>query len=283
MTIKEFIWDLFPHFYKEFDTYKDGEGKGLLERFIKIFGEEVDDEVLNILDEDSDDYYQKNLIPLQADEKFINILAIFLGNPPSILETLEYSKLLQYIVYIYKLKGTKLAYHLFLNLLGFTVVIEEFDPEETTYENIYDNSLLYDELNYYDDESSTCATAYCSDYKLTLTPINEGTVLTEELENQIKTIVRFIEPINARLQPLEMELIEHGGNDTGTYCILQHLSMHLALDHGNDQIPEGSYDEYYLSSYDCDGTQVAHQGLLTFDNDEVTFDEGVIDWSQVYH
>lgn len=283
MTIKEFIWDLFPVFYKEFDTHKDGNGKGLFERFIKVFGEEVDEEVINLLNEDSDDYYQKNLIPLQSDPKFINILAAFLGNPPSIWDDLEYAKLLQYIVIIYKLKGTKLAYHLFLNLLGFTVVIEEFDPQELTYENLYDNSLLHDELNYYDDESLTCTTAYCSDYKLTLTPIDEGLTLTDELENKIKTIIRFIEPINARLQPLEIELIEHGGNDIGTYCILQHLSIHLALDHGTDPYPDGSYDEYYLSSYDCDGTQVPHQGLLTFDNDEVQFDEGIIDWSQVYH
>ena len=49
MSISNFLWELFPGFYKEFDTYKDQQGKGLLERYINAIGTEVDQEVLKYL------------------------------------------------------------------------------------------------------------------------------------------------------------------------------------------------------------------------------------------
>jgi len=92
MEIKKFIWDLLPYFYDKHDLNPDMDGKGVLRRLMELLGEEWDDNVLNYLNEDSDDYFLKNLNPLLADQRFINIIADILGNPPIILDGLEYAK-----------------------------------------------------------------------------------------------------------------------------------------------------------------------------------------------
>ena len=137
MDIKKLIWDLFPYYYDKHDPNPDGDGKGILRRLMEVFGEEWDENLMKHLDEDSDDYYLHNLNPLLADERFINILADILGNPPIILDEQEYAKLLKYIVAIYKVKGSKLAYQIFFGLLGFNVEINPISP------TVYDPSKIF--------------------------------------------------------------------------------------------------------------------------------------------
>lgn len=269
MSIKEFIWNLFPYFYDNLDTYKDHEGKGLLRRFMGVFGEEVDQEIIKLLNEDSDDYFLKNVDPETADDKFINILADILGNPPIILDTLEYRKLLQYIVYIYKVKGSKLAYQIFFGLLGFNVSINEIEPDLSIFENRYDTGLRYDTGNRYDYGSSIAANR-CSFYELTLTPIDPEMTIPDNIYEKVQRIISFIEPINARLKA--NFTIEKTPSDIAGYGIPQKL--YLALQGDN-------LDEYITIFYDANGNISIGDEFITFDSEEVTFDSPQIRWSQV--
>ena len=49
-SFKENLFSFFPNYYKENDTYKDSEGKGILERFIEVCSEYFDTEVMPDID-----------------------------------------------------------------------------------------------------------------------------------------------------------------------------------------------------------------------------------------
>lgn len=187
----EYIFGLFPHYYKQYDSYKIG-GKGLLERFLETLGGELDDETMKFLDEDNNEYYLNNLDPLLADINLLPHLMDELSNPPKILtDNTSYRKLLKYIVSLYKIRGTKRSYVLYFELLGFTIDLIEHAPDPIIpyiYDSIfiYDNGVLYDSVG--------CI--YCSDYSII---IQGNYVITQAIINQIALIISFNEPINARM------------------------------------------------------------------------------------
>ena len=47
---KTYLFDKLPGFFKREDTFKDGNDEGLLERYLKIFGEELDENVSDDID-----------------------------------------------------------------------------------------------------------------------------------------------------------------------------------------------------------------------------------------
>ncbi len=248
MDFKNYTWDLFPAFYKQFDSYKDQDGEGFLERFVKIFGEEVDEEVMKHLDEESDDYYHKNLDPQFTNaDKLLHVIAELLGAPPNLLSDVEYRLLLKYIVKIYKFKGTFEAYKMFFNLWGFDVELDEKDPDQIVFTNLYDSGLYYDDLNRYDEDKPTCNTSYCSEYILTITPRDPNFTLTPELEYKLLEVAQFIEPINASVL-VELPDIEVSDTDIGTYCIQEHLSIVVTT-------PQDETAYIFKAWWDCDGIE----------------------------
>lgn len=202
-TFKNFIFQsLFPVYFKENDSYKDSDGKGLLERYMENFGAELDEffipqirDYLNIID------------PLITDGRFLNAIAYTLGNPPDItLNESDYRKLLSYVVDIYKVKGTKLSYELLFNLLGLKVTITEIYIDDV----IYDNNLLYDTISKYDTFCESCSKykIHYGDYFESCKPGSIGfleTVILPEVINKIIEVIHFIEPINAKLDSLYRE------------------------------------------------------------------------------
>ena len=48
--LKEYIKAELPDYILENDSYKDGSDKGFIERFLEIFGEELDDNTLTSLE-----------------------------------------------------------------------------------------------------------------------------------------------------------------------------------------------------------------------------------------
>lgn len=270
MEIKKFIWDLLPYFYDKHDLNPDMDGKGVLRRLMELLGEEWDDNVLNYLNEDSDDYFLKNLNPLLADQRFINIIADILGNPPIILDDLEYAKLLKYIIAIYKVKGSKLAYQIFFRLLGFTIIINELEPDEDSYDNLYDIGLLYDTNAQYDLDYFL-GSNHCVEYELSLNPIDPGMELPADLEDKVARIISFIEPINAQLRPtIFSKLLEP--SDLGGYGIAQQLFISLE----NEE-----EFEYTSIHYDVYGNPTPGDDIKRFDDDTITFDDKQIRWSTI--
>ena len=199
-SLRFFLFNNLPIRYKIDDTYKDNNDRGLLERYLEIFGLEVDEEITPLIQN-----YINNVDPTLADEKFLNYLAYTLGNPPDMWnDPVKYAKLLRYIMSVYKVKGTILSYQLFFALLGFSVSVVEYPPIEY----IMDEGHLMDE-----DKIMDTHCPGCSDYDLIFSIlVNPNsvfncsapsvTVLDQTTIDLINKVIKFIEPINAHLRDL---------------------------------------------------------------------------------
>lgn len=120
--------NLLPSYFKSNDTYKDDDGKGILERFINICGSYFGDihnnisGIMNILDFDEDNNYL-----------YINLVWEFLGSIPygygalisgdnnnywepnlNSVPRAKSNRILKYVVSLYKIRGTKKFYEILL-------------------------------------------------------------------------------------------------------------------------------------------------------------------------
>ena len=201
IDFKTYLFELLPHYFKSEDSYKDADGKGLLERYLSIFGAHIAEEIipeivcyLNIIDSSV------------CEDRFLTPLSKSLGSPPDIFQSeLEYRNLLTYIVSIYKIKGTRESYELFFNILGFDIVITEIVPVSVATVNElgtrYDseNEIRYDSDNpSFTYDLGTCEP--CSQYDIELTPkVGTFIEINNSLRNRINQTISFNEPINAKL------------------------------------------------------------------------------------
>lgn len=189
-----FIPDKLPVYFRMNDSYKDKNGDGLLMRYLTVFGDEIDQEIIPTIE------CYINIIDAQkADAKFLTHISDVLGNPPDVFgQDDKYRNLLSYICSIYKIKGTKVAYELFFSILGFDIDLVEIEPNQgfSEYDDggQYDNGLIYD--------VNRCEP--CSEYDITFYPKDAGFVLTPDIVDKLKSAIKFNEPINARLRNLTM-------------------------------------------------------------------------------
>lgn len=121
MDLKHLI-NYLPFYYKEADSYKDNDGKGILEKFLEICGnyflenikEPVDNTLENLLkvDENANDYYLNLIWYWFGEFPFIDL------NQSSILSLDKKQKtdLLKYLVSLYKIRGTEKFYQVVFNL-----------------------------------------------------------------------------------------------------------------------------------------------------------------------
>lgn len=190
---EDFFFRQLPLYFKANDSYKNVDGEGLLERFLKVPGIELD----NYIIPKAETYMEirdANLTP----DNLLPSLAKDLGSPPNLLiDPADFRKLLTYIVTFYKIKGTKEAYELFFAFLGYIVTIIEYPPADSR----MDIGLLMDDGNLMDN-----ACPVCSDYEIVLMlagsecdPTVVPTYLDQDLIALINIIVSFAEPIHANL------------------------------------------------------------------------------------
>ena len=111
-----FLFGKLPYYFKENDSYKDGNDEGLLERYMEIFCAEIDNELSPFIDEVLDITNAEALSGLTRDNptELLQHISELFGNPPDvgIGETYsgdedEYIILLRYIVHILRTKGTR--------------------------------------------------------------------------------------------------------------------------------------------------------------------------------
>jgi hypothetical protein len=196
IQFKTFLFERLPYYFKSQDTYKNINNQGLLERYLSIFGSHIDEDIipditcyLNILDASI------------CEEKFLTHISDSVGNPPDVFQTeAEYRNLLLYIVSIYKIKGTRNSYELFFSILGFNVIITEIAP------NLSGNTIRYNSNIRYDTEGSDYDVGKCtpcSQYDIELTS-KQGSNVKMQIStyNKIKEVIKFNEPINAKLRNL---------------------------------------------------------------------------------
>jgi hypothetical protein len=194
-SFKEFFRNLLPHYIVIEDSYKDSNDQGLFERYFVLFGENLDDEKAQQIDE-----YLNIIDPQICEGKFLTHISDTLGNPPDVfLVEEQYRNLLYYIVSIYKIKGTKKAYALFFAILGFVIEIEEI-PLLTPTSN-YDNDADYDndlETDVYDQ--NVCQP--CSFYTIKFYYADNNESLSLQTLGLLRAAIDFNEPINAKLKSL---------------------------------------------------------------------------------
>lgn len=265
---QKFLFRQLPLYFKVKDTYKDNNDRGLLERYLEIFGVEIDDEIKPQIDN-----YLSIINPFETDAKFLTTLGYTLGSPPDLLnDDAKYAKLLAYIISIYKIKGTAKSYESLFALLGFLVTISELPPSEPT---LLDDSNILDEDN---TEAETFDTGCppCSEYEIIVStllttgggcpPPTFGVVDNTILPTFIK-IIEFNQPINAHLKGLI-----NGGKlcENIDLCIHSLITIDTLLITALDNLlildDSEIMDDYVLSSSqvvseDCSGNPLPLGGI----------------------
>lgn len=193
-----FFFSLFPNFHKENDTNKDINDRGLLERYLDVPSEELEDNFKPM----AENYLE--IVDMQAcDPKFLNHIAYALGNPPDVVnnETL-YRRLLQEIVTVFKIKGTIPSYQILFNLLGYSITITEYPCDKVLYD---DGVHTYDDgISFYDKYCCTCS-EYSIAFSNYLNDCSDPTTfspLSQTILDNLYKIIFYIEPINAKLRDL---------------------------------------------------------------------------------
>jgi hypothetical protein len=203
VVFKDWLFTLFPRYYIQGDTNPVG-GKGLFERYLEVFGAELDEHLTPKIT----DLTNLNSIA-SVDSKYLTYLAWMCGNPPDLFYSeARYRRFIQYFTDIIKNKGTVKGYELLFGLLGCTVVITEIPLVDSRYD-VYDESTppvvihQYDELLKYDEECPTC-----SKYNLTINDpegncqILSTTDTSSAVYLLLQALIKFVEPINVTLETL---------------------------------------------------------------------------------
>lgn len=189
MEFKDWFFKQFPEVYQSGDSYKDTSGEGLLQRYLRTFGLELDDEIVPYIINFSDIWdYQV------CEAKFLPLIATLLGSPPSFDSDADnYRKVLAYAVAIYKVKGTIRAYQIMMGIMGFSIDILFDDPKVKI---TYDEPVIYDEEPDPEQYDSECD--YCTDYWIAYNKDNE--VADPDILAKLANVICFLQPINAKFQ-----------------------------------------------------------------------------------
>ncbi len=237
---KDWFFSLLPFHFKLNDTYKDTNGEGILERFLRNPGDEIDEQVIPFIE----GYIAAT--SLGGDPKFLTHIAYTLGNPPDLWlgnDNTKYDLFLQHVVSIYKIKGTIKSYELMFLLLGYIVTIVEY-PEYVP--AAFDSGGEFDSGLYFDGKCPTC-----SDYSIFITPANVDCynpqlyVITQQMIDLFWLIIKWLEPINAHL--IEFTPLVTVCDDVNA-CIDEHVTAELysvpGFDLGNDFDDGNEFEQY---------------------------------------
>ncbi len=192
MMWKERIWKYFGAAFHILDKQGvvDNEGKGELQRFNEIIGEDIDDMIEPLID----GLINNTLIPDTMYDRFISLFEITIGMTMRLTNGIELRrKVLKFAFHLYKIRGTKRGYEVPLRMLGFDSV----EIVESWVVSSLDSPLTLDDPIRRLDSGGRCQG--CSGYELRLTGTFE---LTAEIMRAVGEVIEFNEPINARLTGL---------------------------------------------------------------------------------
>jgi phage tail-like protein len=240
ITFADHLFAKLPYLYKQLDTYKDTADEGLLERYLRTFGLEIDEEITPQIEN-----YLDQVNPLLANENILSHIAYTLGRPPDFFDDPDkYRKLLSVLVTLYKWKGTAKSYEALFGLFGLGILITENYPEDY----IYDSTFTFDSEKIFDHVCISCV-----EYDIDYWNIEDDCTVPEfgDVDESVlavfNQILCWIEPINATLNELVHSLnicegISTEVTETTNFSVL-------------------SFDYYYDSSFTYD----ASPSLATFD------------------
>jgi len=170
------------------DNNKDLNGKGTLERFNECIGLDMD-MIYPLVENLMDNLYN----PKTCFDRYVPYLESMLGFSINngllyLFNTIQWRRIVvQNILHYYTIKGTKKGYEVLFNLIGISMELTESFGHNT-----FDSPITFDDnIRHFDTGCQTCS---CYHLKL-VGPMP----MTDELNVVIGNIIRFNEPINARL------------------------------------------------------------------------------------
>lgn len=186
--LKEYVISLVDDYILSSDSYKDVNGKGFVQRYLEIFGAELDEYYYPLIEGLENEWNPLTV----TNTGYLDYIAFLLGDIPNIAtDTESYRRVLTYIVSIYKIKGTLKSIYAILYPLKVVVTdIVELDPGAVQ----YDTGLTYDDGHLYDNNCPQC-----SEFDLEVTSV---LALTTELYNKILDTLPLVLPINFKLRTL---------------------------------------------------------------------------------
>src|SRR5690606_8746152 len=182
----DFLIGLLPSYILENDSYKVG-GKGFVERYLSIFGDEWDEQFLGFIQD-----FVDILGPYSTDEKYLEYLEDLQGDIENYTDTEQHRrKVISYIISIYNVKGTKKSITQVLAIMGIKVVSIEI---QTTPISAYDTiGVFYDADPPFLYDASSCS--LCSTINITGTYLG-GFGLTEDQQIIVEKLIELVLPIN---------------------------------------------------------------------------------------
>lgn len=182
-SIKQILFSLFGTYFNEYDTNKDANDKGTLERYNEIIGEDVDDNILPHIR----DMVADNLNPEELLVQFLGLRENSLGIEIDFFSTnIWRRRILKYYVKWVQMKGSSDCLRLMFGMLGISMTL----TTSNTYYS-FDDITFDDPNRVFDLDCNNCV-----EYELILT----GNIpLDADLTNYILGVIEFNEPINADL------------------------------------------------------------------------------------
>lgn len=232
---RDWFFKQLPGYFKNEDTYKNLDGEGLVERYLRNFGQELDDGIYPYI-RDFIDLFDA----LKCQESLLPHLSFVLGLPPNIDNTAAtYRKVLDFAVAVYKIKGTKRSYEVLFNLMGLSIqIIEDPAPSKVLYD--LDVPAIYDNPSGPYQYDKTCS--YCGTYTIAYNNGNNSSV-SQAVLDLAQSIICFLQPINAKLNGFVKRL-----------AIRESFVLNIQEDTNLDQfvIPPGTFSDDFdnLNTFD---------------------------------
>lgn len=205
--LQNIIFNLFGLTAKNDDKFKDGNNKGLSQRYNELLASDLDENELDLIN-----YFIENLVdPFTIEEKYLAYEEGKIGLHLSIYTDNYFRRKIIPLMYsLYNIKGTLTAYEQFFFMLGFDSVL----IIEGTASNGFDHpTLTFDSTERKFDSRG----ALSGFYSITLT----GSMsITNSLKQVIYNVIELNEPIWATLRSItyngtDIEVIEPG--DKGSF------------------------------------------------------------------
>ena len=194
MIFENSIINLFSKSDKVNDSYKDVNGKGLLERYNEIIGSEIDEEILPTFEQLIDEV----LIPMTCEGRFIgyleerNAIELFITN-----SEFNRRRVINNIHRLYQIRCTKTCTEFLLRLLGFTNIniIESYERFRFDESEKFDSTQRTFDMNCFN----------CSNFEI---HVETTDVVDAEMIRKLNSIIDFNKPVNLELKKLKINDIE---------------------------------------------------------------------------
>lgn len=184
-SLKSIIFNLFGIEAKINDSFKDGSGKGIWERYNESLGEDYDENVELLIV----DLMDNVLVPSSMFVRFIDIQNEALGDlPVPSTDVIVKRKILQYFNTLGTIKGTVKSYKMLFSFIGVTLDSNSDVTPGFGWDN--DTATLDTVGRTFDTNLSNC-----SFYSLELSGM---AAIDPDLESAINIINDYLKPLNAQ-------------------------------------------------------------------------------------